>query len=121
MDARDALVKMATAMDDQQWDGLDALLHPHFTCRYVHTGETFDRRAWVRLNAEYPGFDHLVLLDVVAHGDRGAARCHVTGWTDGTLQHFEVATFVTMVDGLIHEITEVWTDVGNEPPTNSRS
>ena len=31
--------------------------------------------------------------------------------SDGELQHFEVATFLTVRDDLIVEMTEVWTDV----------
>src|SRR5690606_21431610 len=96
------------------------LLHEEFVCRYVHTGETFDRDSWVRVNAEYPDFDHLVLEDLVATGDRAVARCHVTGHDDGRLTHFEVATFIRAEDGRIVEMTEVWTDVDQTPPASKR-
>jgi hypothetical protein len=101
-------------------EALPALLHDEFVCRFVHTGETFDRESWVRLNARYPGFDRLVLKDLVASGTRAVGRCHVTGHVDGRLAHFEVATFVTSRDGLISEMTEVWTDVAQTPPEGAR-
>jgi len=120
MSAAQTLQALTTAIDEHRWDDLPALLAPTFTCRYVHTGETLDRDAWVRLNAEYPGFERLVVEDLVADDDRAVCRAHVTGRADGELQHFEVATFVTVRDGLVVEMTEVWTDVGQEAPPGTR-
>ena len=48
--------RLANVIDGHRWEDLPGLLHQDFSCRYVHTGEYFDRDAWVRLNAEYPGF-----------------------------------------------------------------
>jgi ketosteroid isomerase-like protein len=76
--------------------------------------------SWVRLNAEDPDFDHLLLQEVVASDDRAAARSHVTGYVDGQLAHFEVATFIAVRDGRIREMTEVWTDVAQTPPDGTR-
>jgi hypothetical protein len=112
--------QLAEVIDAHSWDELPGLLHADFVCRYVHTGEVFDRASWVRLNAEYPGFDHLVLEDCVATDDRAAGRAHVTGYVDDTLQHFEVATFITLRDGLIVEMTEVWTDAESLAPEGTR-
>ena len=112
--------RLAEVLDAHDWDGLPRLLHDRFVCRYVHTGEVFDRASWVRLNAEYPGFDHLVLQDCVGTGTRAAGRSHVTGFSGERLQHFEVATFITLRDGLIAEMTEVWTDVDAQIPDGSR-
>ena len=95
------------------------VLHEDFVCSYVHTGETFDRVSWVRLNAEYPDFDHHLLQEGVASDDRAAARSHVTGYVDGQLAHFE-ATFIAVRDGRIREMTEVWTDVAQTPPDGTR-
>ena len=120
MDARQLLTRVCDVIDAQDWEVLPELLHDDFVCRYVHTGEVFDRDAWVRLNAAYPGFDHLVLEDVVGSTSRAAGRCHVTGQVDGRLQHFEVATFITVRDGLVSEMTEVWTDVAQTPPEETR-
>ncbi|PVG81783.1 hypothetical protein DDE18_17615 [Nocardioides gansuensis] len=120
MDAATMLTQLATVIDTQDWVGLRALLHDDFTCRYVHTGETFDRDSWVRLNADYPGFDHFVLEDCVGSDDRAAGRAHVTAYVDEQLQHFEVATFVTLRDGLVADMTEVWTDVDQEAPPGTR-
>lgn len=120
MDASTLLTTLCRVIDRQAWDELEPLLHEEFVCRYVHTGETFDRDSWVRVNAEYPDFDHLVLEDLVATGDRAVARCHVTGHDDGRLTHFEVATFIRAEDGRIVEMTEVWTDVDQTPPASKR-
>ena len=120
MSAAETLLKLATAIDEHRWEDLPALLDPEFTCRYVHTGEVLDRDGWVRLNAEYPGFEHLEVEDLVADGDRAVSRAHVTGTADGRLEHFEVATFVTVRDGLVVEMTEVWADVGQDAPAGTR-
>ncbi|MDF1606503.1 nuclear transport factor 2 family protein [Nocardioides sp. YIM 152315] len=120
MDASDLMTRLCDLIDAHDWDGLPALLHDEFVCRYVHTDETFDRDSWVRLNAEYPGFDHLVLEDLVGSATRAVGRCHVTAHVDGQLTHFEVATFITVRDARISEMTEVWTDVAQTPPEGSR-
>ncbi|USQ80596.1 ester cyclase [Ornithinimicrobium faecis] len=127
MDASELLTRLCELIEARRWDDLPALLHDDVVCRYVHTGEEFGRDAWVRLNADYPGFDHLVLEDLVGAGERAVARCHVTGASDasgsgmdGQLLHFEVATFISARDGRIAEMTEVWTDVAQTPPEGTR-
>jgi hypothetical protein len=120
MDAADLMSDLATVIDAHDWDRLPALLHDDFTCRYVHTGEQFDRATWVHLNACYPGFDRFTLKDCVATTDRAAARAHVTGYVNTQLRHFEVATFITVHDGLIADMTEVWTDVDQDAPQGTR-
>ena len=114
------MVRLAKTIDAHGWNELPGLLHDEFVCRYVHTGETFDRAAWVRLNAEYPGFDRLVLEDCIGTEDRAAGRSHVTGRSGDEIQHFEVATFISLRDGLIAEMTEVWTDVNEVAPPGTR-
>ncbi|MBM7785268.1 nuclear transport factor 2 family protein [Tenggerimyces flavus] len=113
MHASDVMHKLATVIDEHAWHELPSLLHEDFTCRYVHTGQRFDAPSWVRFNAEYPGFQRFVLEDCVGTEDRAVGRAHVTGMTDGELQHFEVATFLTVRDDLIIDMTEVWADVIN--------
>ncbi|RSM73612.1 hypothetical protein DMB66_02790 [Actinoplanes sp. ATCC 53533] len=120
MDASAMMSRLAKVIDTHSWDELPGLLHDDFVCRYVHTGETFDRASWVRLNAEYPGFDRLVLEDCIGTEVRAAGRAHVTGFRDGEIQHFEVATFITLREGLIADMTEVWTDVNGVPPAGTR-
>ncbi|GGB39101.1 hypothetical protein GCM10011492_32370 [Flexivirga endophytica] len=102
------------------WDTLGELLHPDFVCRYAHTAEILNGPEWVRLNAEYPGFQRLEVLDVVASGERAVARALIVGGPDSATQEFQVASFVTERDGLIAELTEVWTDVGEAPPEGAR-
>lgn len=117
MDAASAPQALATVVDAHDWEALAALLHPDFTCRLVHTGESFDASGWVRFNADYPGFERFVLLDAVAHGDRAVGRARVTGRDATGEQEYAVAFFLTVRDGLLLEDTEVWTDVAAAPPS----
>lgn len=118
--AEELLRQLSDRIDACAWDTLAELLHPDFVCRYVHTGEVLDGPEWVRLNAEYPGFGRLELLDVVAAADRAVGRCRITGGSEGADQEFGVASFITERDGLIVELTEVWTDVGEPAPEGTR-
>lgn len=120
MDATQALTDLMRAIDERRWPDLSGYLHPDFRCRYVHTGETFDRDQWVRLNTEYPGFDHLLVQEVLGESNAAACRSHVTAVAEGELEHFECATFVRLTDGLIHEMTEVWTGVAQSAPDGTR-
>ena len=122
MDAATLLTRLAEVIDTHDWDALASLLDPGFTCRLVHTGEIFDRDGWVRLNADYPGFERLHLEDLVADGDRAVLRARVTGTgSAGERLEFAVASFATARDGLLSELVEVWTDVDQEPPAGTRS
>lgn len=103
--------RMAEVIDAHEWDELATLLAPDFSCRYVHTGEEFGRDDWVRLNADYPGFQHFVLEDCVGAGPRAAGRGHVTGLKDGQREHFGVASFITVHQDRIVDLVEVWTDM----------
>lgn len=124
MDAAEALARFVATIDAHDWAALPALLHEDFVCRLVHTGETFDRDSWVRFNADYPGFDRMVLQDQVTAGERAVGRAHVTGFAgDGVgrrLHHFEVAMFLTVRAGLIVEDIEVWAEVGQTAPDGTR-
>ena len=121
MDAATLLTRFAEVIDAHDWEGLRALLHPDFTCRLVHTGETFDRDQWVRLNADYPGFQRLLLEDLVAQDDRGVLRATVIGTSDGGDDLvFAVASFATLRDGFIVELTEVWADIDQPAPPGTR-
>jgi ketosteroid isomerase-like protein len=121
MDAATLLTHLAAVIDAHDWDGLAALLHPDFTCRLVHTGEVFDRDQWVRLNADYPGFQRLLVEDLVSDGDRAVLRATVTGTSaDGEDQVFAVASFGTVRDDLVVELTEVWTDLDQPAPEGTR-
>ena len=121
MDAAALLTRLGEVIDAHDWDGLRALLHDDFTCRLVHTGEVFDRDGWVRLNADYPGFQRMHAEDLVADGDRGVLRARVVGTgDDGADVEFAVASFATVRDDLIVELVEVWTDVGQDAPAGTR-
>ena len=120
MDASTLLTRLAETLDAHGWEDLPGLLHDDFVCAYVHTGESFGKDTWVRLNADYPGFERFILEDSVATADRAAGRGRVTGTVYGQPQAFGVATFITVRDGLIAEMTEVWTDVDLKGPEGTR-
>lgn len=120
MDAAAVLNGLMSAIDERRWDDLGDYLHADFSCRYVHTGESFDRDAWIRLNAEYPGFERLRVEELVGASDRAACRSHVTARVQSGSDHFACATFVSLRDGVIDQMTEVWTDVSQSAPTGSR-
>ncbi|MGL5850574.1 MAG: nuclear transport factor 2 family protein [Phycicoccus sp.] len=120
MDARRMTHRLAEVIDAHDWATLPALLHDDFTCRLVHTGEVLGKHDWVQLNADYPGFERFVLEEVVADDDRAVSRALVTGTTDGVERQFGVASFVTVRSGLVAELTEVWCDIGVEPPPGTR-
>lgn len=79
MTAEDLLRRLAETLDAHAWDDLPGLLHEEFTCTLVHTGEVFDRDAWVSFNAGYPGFEHITMEESVGTAERAAGRGHVTG------------------------------------------
>lgn len=121
MDTAALLTRLAEVIDAHDWAAMPDLLHPDFTCRLVHTGEVFDRDGWVRLNADYPGFQRMLLEDLVCADDRGVLRARVVGTgPDGTDQVFAVASFATVRDGLLVELTEVWADVDQQAPDGTR-
>lgn len=121
MDAAALLTRLAEAIDRHDWDALPGLLHPDFTCRLVHTGEVFDRDGWVRFNADYPGFQRLHLEDLVSQDDRAVLRAGVVGTDDaGGDLHFAVASFATVRDDAVVELVEVWADVDQRPPADTR-
>lgn len=112
--------RFVSAIDAHDWEGLAELLHEDFRCRLVHTGETFGKADWVRFNADYPGFERMTLEDSVTSEDRAVVRAGVTGTHDGRLQRFAVASFLSLQEGLIVELTEVWTDVDVAAPEGTR-
>ncbi|WP_127793411.1 nuclear transport factor 2 family protein [Agromyces sp. LHK192] len=120
MDAETTLKRLVETIDAHDWARLGDLLHERFTCTLVHTGERFGRDAWIRLNAEYPGFEHMFLEDAVAVGDRAVGRARVTGRSGDEVQEFQVASFLTVADEQIIELVEVWTDVGQSAPDGTR-
>ena len=121
MDAADLLARLVEVIDAHDWDALPSLLHDDFTCRFVHTGEVFDRDQWVRLNADYPGFQRMLVDDLVADGERAVLRATVVG-TGGDQEalRFVVASFASTTDGRISELVEVWADVDQQAPEGTR-
>ncbi|MFC7878458.1 nuclear transport factor 2 family protein [Isoptericola sp. NPDC057391] len=120
--AAQLLLSLSARIDAQDWDGLSALLAPDFRARYVHTGETFDKAGFVRLNRDYPGSWRFEHEDVVDGGDRGVLRARVSDATGASDEVYHVASFATGgADGLLRELVEVWADQVPEAPARGRS
>ncbi len=115
-EASEILRALWARIDAQDWDGMAGLLDPHLRARYVHTGETFDPGELVRLNREYPGRWHATVEDIVGTGQRAVSRTRVSNGQ----QTYHVASFVTVRDGMIADLVEVWADSGASPPPGSR-
>ena len=120
MSAVDLLQHLMLTIDQRKWGELGGFLSPDFTCEYVHTGERFGRDDWIRVNEEYPGFDRLILQQITGDDRTAACRSHVTGRGDTGLMHFECATFVTVKDGRVAQMVEVWADAGQAVPGEAR-
>jgi hypothetical protein len=109
------LQRFADLIDAQDWDGLGALLAPGFTGRWVHTGETFDGPHFVALNRHYPGSWRFQVEQVVDAGPTAVLMGRVTDETDT----YYVATFARSRQGLLTDLTEVWTDAVMVPPVRA--
>lgn len=109
------LTAFATCVDNADWDGLAALLGDDFSCRYSTTGETFDKRAFVAVNSDYPGRWHFEREDIVDAGERGVLRARVSDATGQSDEAHFVATFATARDGLLVDLVEVWAEVAPVP------
>jgi DNA topoisomerase IB len=109
--AADLLAELWARIGDQQWDRLAELLDPGLAVYYVHTGEVLDLAGFVRGNADYPGRWLVDVEDLLGDGSRAVARARVYNED----QTFYVASFATEAGGRITELTEVWTDTGQEP------
>ena len=97
-------------IDAQDWAGLGELLDPGLQVHYLHTGERLRGAQFVQVNQQYPGRWHVTLADLVEHGNRAASRAQVS---DGSVT-YHVASFATVRDGLIAELTELW-NTGDVP------
>jgi ketosteroid isomerase-like protein len=104
--------QFANAIDRRDWAALGALLAPDCVVELVHHGRRFTGEDWVAFNADYPGSWSFVPEDIVATDDRAVVRARVFD-ADAL---FHVASFLTVVDGLISAVTEVWAD-GHASPT----
>lgn len=111
MTSTPALRPFADAIDSQDWDTLRTLLAPGFHGVFVHDGRTFDADSFVDFQRAYPGRWRFEVVDHVEAGDRAVARSRVS---DGE-QVFHVATFATIVDDLITDLVEVWTEAAAGP------
>ena len=87
MDTATLLTRLAEVLDAHDWDRFPGPAAPrlHLPARAHRRGLRPGR--WVPFNADYPGFQHMSVEDLVADGDRGVLRARVTGTTgDGSEQ-----------------------------------
>ena len=111
-EAARVLTRLWQLIDAQDWDKITDLLDPAARIRYVHTGEVMDTVGYVQLNRNYPGRWQAVVQDLVSDGERAVSRTYVSDGDEG----FWAASFATVRNGAITELTEVWADAGQEPP-----
>ena len=98
--------QLVKAIDERDWDALASLVDESTTVLYVHDGRRMDGPGWVRFNADYPGRWSFVAEDIVATDTRAVVRARV--FDEATT--FHVASFLTVADGRITDLTEVWAD-----------
>jgi hypothetical protein len=104
--------RFVKAIDRRDWDSLAALVDDSTTVHFVHDDKRMTGPEWVRFNADYPGRWSFVAEDVVATDVRAVVRARV--FNDEAT--FHVASFLTVTDGRISDLTEVWAD-GHPAPT----
>lgn len=115
-DAADLMHELWERIDAADWEGLARLLGPDFRAEYVHTGERFDRDAFVRLNREYPGRWRATVEEMLRDGPCAVTRARVS---DGDTTYF-VASFGEEKDGHLVRLVEVWADGDDRPPEGTR-
>ena len=98
--------QFASTIDRRDWPALRALLADDCRVELVHDGRTFGADDWVEFNADYPGRWSFIAEDILVADGRAVVRARVFN-EDAT---YHVASFLTVVDGLIREIAEVWAD-----------
>ncbi len=104
--------QFASALDRRDWPALRALLADDCRVELVHDGRTFGADEWVAFNADYPGRWSFVAEDIVVADGRAVVRARV--FNEEAM--FHVASFLSITDGLLHEVVEVWAD-GHASPT----
>lgn len=98
--------RFASTIDRRDWPALRALLSDDCRVELVHTGRVMGADEWVRFNEDYPGRWSFVAEDIVVAEGRAVLRARVFD-EEST---FHVASFLTVADGLIREVVEVWAD-----------
>lgn len=98
--------QFASTIDRRDWPALRALLADGCRVEMAHDGRTFGADEWVAFNDDYPGRWSFVAEDIVVADGRAVLRARV--FDEEAL--FHVASFLTVADGLITQIVEVWAD-----------
>ena len=105
-------------MEARDWDGARATLADGYAATWPASGETFPSAdAFVAMNRAYPEGWHITVDEIVAEGDRVAARVRVTQGDD----LFHCLSFAVVEDGLIARSLDYWVDDAGDPAPDWRA
>jgi ketosteroid isomerase-like protein len=99
------------SMEARDWKEAGACLSPEIEAWWPASGERFVGAAFLAVQRAYPEGWAITVHDVVADGNRVAARVQVDHGED----HFWCAGFYTVVDGQIATAIEHWVTEGADP------
>ena len=105
-------------MEARDWDGARATLADGYTATWPASGEIFPSAdAFVAMNRAYPEGWHITVDEIVAEGDRVAARVRVTQGDE----LFHCLSFAVVEDGLIARSLDHWVDDAGDPAPDWRA
>ena len=104
------------AMQARDWAAARALVHDDALVEWPVSGERFRGERWIAMNEAYPEGWTIHVVDVVAEGDRVAARVAV----DQDDERFWCAGWYRVRGGVVTGGTEVWATEGAESPPDWR-
>jgi len=104
-------------MEARSWDAVRELFAPDIVVTWPQTRERIrGADAVVEINRTYPGDWHITVEEVLADGDRAAARVTIVNGADV----FYATGFYSLRDGKIVEAIETFADPGEPPYDRSR-
>jgi len=117
MDAALVVRSVWEGMEARDWEGVRRLLAEDIVVTWPQTRERIrGAETFVVLNREYPGDWHITVEEVLAEGNRAAARVTIVNGKDV----FHTSGFYRVEEGRIVEATETFADPGEPPYDRSR-
>lgn len=114
--ADEVVARLFDTMQARDWAGARACVAPDAVVVYPVSGERFRGDGWMAMNEAYPEGWEIEVVELVADGDRAAARVAVR--QDGTT--FWCAGWYRTEGGRIVEATEIWATGDSESPPEWR-
>jgi hypothetical protein len=112
MDAALVVRSVWEGMEARNWDAVRRLLADDLVVTWPQTRERIrGADAFVEVNRTYPGDWHITVEEVLAAGERVAARVTIVNGEDV----FYASGFYRVRDGRIVEATETFADPGETP------